>query len=284
MAATQVRRFERRDVTWAIRLTDLEDWGYTPADFERLLALEPEGCFVARLGGKRVGITCTTTYGRLAFIGAVIVHPDARGGHVGEALMRAALDHLDRRGVETVRLNAYLHVVPFYEGLGFRGEYENVRYHGKAVASGGGGSARPASREDVAAIAHFDSFYFGARRDALLARLHAEFPGTFLVLRDEGGIRGYIVANVEDGTAEIGPWVANPSAPGVATELLHALVSRLGPARVGLTAPAPNEHAARLAGELRLETAFRTLRMVRGKDAYHGLPQGVFALAGLEKG
>jgi len=271
-------------VTWAIRLTDLEDWGYSRADFERLLALEPEGCFVARLRGKRVGITCSTSYGRLAFIGAVIVHPDARGEHVGEALMQAALDHLDRRGVETVRLNAYLHVVPFYERLGFRGEYENVRYRGKVVASGGGPTARVASREDLDAVAHFDSFYFGARRDALLDRLHTEFPDTFLVVRDEGGIRGYIVANAEDGAAEIGPWVANPSAPEAAAELLHALVARLGPARVGLTAPAPNELAAHLAAGLRLEPSFRTLRMARGKDAHHGLPQGVFALAGLEKG
>jgi ribosomal protein S18 acetylase RimI-like enzyme len=271
-------------VSWAVRLTDLEEWGYTRADLERLLFLDPEGCFVAVLGGKRVGITCSTSYGKLAFIGAVIVHPDARGRHAGEALTNATLDHLDREGVETARLNAYLHVVPFYERLGFRGEYENVRYHGSAAASGTPGAARPATEEDLPAIAHFDSFYFGARRDALLARLLSEFPETFLVVRDEGGVRGYVVANADGGAAEIGPWVANPAATETAGDLLRALLARLGPGRIGFTAPGPNEHPHRLAAELRLETAFRTLRMARGKDAYHGLPRGVFALAGLEKG
>jgi len=284
VAETEVRVLLKRDVSWAIRLTDLERWGYTRADFERLLALEPEGCFVALVGGKRAGITCSITYGKLAFIGAVIVHPEMRGKHVGEALMKATLDYLDGKGIETARLNAYLNVVPFYERLGFRGEYENVRYHGNVRASGTPGAGRPATPEDLLAIAHFDSFYFGASRERLLARLLPEFPQHFLVARDEGGIRGYIVANADAGAAEIGPWVANPTVPEVAGDLLHGLLSRLGPTRIGLTAPMPNEHHERMAGELRLETAFRTLRMYRGRDAYHGLPKGIFALAGLEKG
>src|SRR3990170_7057534 len=284
MAGADVRVLTRRDLSWAVRLTDLEGWGYTVADLERLRALEPEGCFVAVLGGKRVRLTCSTAYGRLAFLGAVIVHPDARGKHVGEALMRRALDVLDARGVETARLNAYLHVVPFYERLGFRGEYENVRYHGKVAASGPAAGVRPATGADLPAIAHFDSFYFGARREALLARLLQEFPEHFLVARDEGGVRGYVVANADGGSAEIGPWVANPAAPEIAGDLLRALLARLGSGRIGFTAPGPNEHPHRLAAELRLETAFRTLRMVRGKHAYHGLLQGIFALAGLEKG
>ncbi len=284
MAGADVRVLTRRDVNWAVRLTDLEGWAYTAADLERLRALEPEGCFVAVLGGRRVGLTCSTTYGRLAFIGAVIVHPDARGKHVGEALMRRTLDVLDARGVETARLNAYLHVVPFYERLEFRGEYENVRYQGKVAAAGPAGAVRPATADDLPAVAHFDSFYFGARRAALLSRLRQEFPDHFLVARDEAGVRGYVVANADGGSAEIGPWVVNPAHADVAGDLLHGLLARLGPARIALTAPTPNEHPGRMAAELRLEPAFRTLRMVRGKDAYHGLPQGIFALAGLEKG
>jgi len=284
VAETEVRVLRKRDLSWAIRLTDLEHWGYTRADFERLLALEPEGCFVAVVGGKRAGITCSITYSKLAFIGAVIVDPEMRGKHIGEALMQATLDFLDRRGVETARLNAYLNVIPFYERLGFHREYENVRYHGNVAASGSPGGGRPASAEDLPAIAHFDSFYFGASRERLLARLFQEFPEHFLVARDEGGVRGYIVASADVGAAEIGPWVANPTMPEVAGDLLHGLLSRLGPTRIGLTAPTPNENHERMAGELRLETAFRTLRMYRGRDAYHGLPKGIFALAGLEKG
>ena len=284
MAETEVRVLRRRDVSWAIKLTDLEQWGYTQADFERLIALEPEGCFVAVVGGKRVGLTCSTTYGKVAFIGAVIVHPEMRGKHVGDALMKATLDFLDRKGVETARLNAYLNVIPFYERLGFHGEYENIRYHGRVTASGVPGVSRLATTEDLSAIAHFDSFYFGTPRERLLARLFEEFPANFLVARDEGGVRGYVVANADGGAAEIGPWVVNPTMPEVAGDLLHTLLGRLGPTQIAFTAPTPNEHHERMAAELRLETAFRTLRMYRGRDAYHGLPKGIFALAGLEKG
>ena len=284
MGEADVRRLERRDLTWAVRLTDLEDWGYTREDLERLRALEPDGCFVARLGGKRVGITCSTSYGKLAFIGAVIVHPDARGRHVGDALMRATLDHLDRAGVETARLNAYLHVVPFYEKLGFRGEYENTRYHGPVGVAAMPPGIRPAREEDLPAIAEFDAPYFGARRDRLLARLLSEFPGHFLVARPGDRVRGYVVANPGGEGAEIGPWVADPSATGVARDLLTGEIARLGPARIALTAPDANRAPAGIAADLRLDTAFRTLRMFRGKDEHHGDPDGIFALAGLEKG
>src|SRR5207247_1000494 len=82
------------------------------------------------------------------------------------------------------RLNAYLNVIPFYERLGFHGEYENVRYHGTVAASGSPGAGRPATADDLPAIAHFDSFYFGASRERLLARLLKEFPRHFLVVRD----------------------------------------------------------------------------------------------------
>ncbi len=280
----RVRALTRDDVAWAVALTDTEGWGYTPQDFERLWSLEPGGVLLAESGKERVGITATVTYGPVAYIGAVIVDPAWRGKGVGEALLKASLAFCERRGVETARLNAYLHVVPFYERLGFRGEYETVRYHGKAAAAGTAAGVRPATAGDLPAITHFDSFYFGARRQALLARLFQEFPDHFLVARDEGGVRGYIVANADGGSAEVGPWVVNPVTAEVAGDLLHGLLARLGPTRIALTAPTPNEHAARMAGELRLEPAFRTLRMVRGKDAYHGLPQGVFALAGLEKG
>jgi len=98
--AVHVRHLKREDISWAIALTDTEAWGYAAADFERLLDLEPEGVFLAQAGGARVGITATTTYGPLAYIGAVIVEPGWRGKHVGDALMRACLDFLDLVGAE----------------------------------------------------------------------------------------------------------------------------------------------------------------------------------------
>ncbi|MGI0149845.1 MAG: GNAT family N-acetyltransferase, partial [Thermoplasmata archaeon] len=184
-----VRRLEERDIDAAIALTNLENWGYTRADFRRLLALSPAGCFVAESRGRVVGVLTTTSYNGLAFLGAVIVHPELRGQGMGKAMMEAALSHLSAAGVRTVRLNAYLHAIPFYERLGFQGEYEVGRWHGPAWA-GRRRAVRPARRADLEAIAQFDAAYFGANRLPLLERLEDEFPSTFLVAEHRGAIRG----------------------------------------------------------------------------------------------
>lgn len=285
MAGATVRRFSKRDIAFAIRLTDLERWGYTRPDFERLLDLEPEGCFLAQLGGKRVGVTCSTTYGPLAFVGAVIVDPKVRGKGVGDALLRATLDYLDARGVETVRLNAYLHVIPFYERLGFRGEYENGRYAGHLVSSGTApAGVRPVRAGELSRLAAFDAPVFGASRPALLARLAGELPQSFLVAELGGRLGGYIVGNPGDSSCEVGPWVVDPSKADAAAELLHALVARLQPREIALSIPKANPRESKMAEELRLREVFRTLRMYRGRRAHGGNPEGIFGMAGLEKG
>src|SRR6267378_5779049 len=115
MEGARVRTLDRADIDAAIALTNLENWGYTQADFLRLLALSPEGCFVAESNGRVVGVLTTTTYDGLAFLGAVIVSPELRGKGVGKTMMEATLDHLRSTGVRTVRLNAYLNAIPFYE-------------------------------------------------------------------------------------------------------------------------------------------------------------------------
>jgi len=283
MAGTvHVRRLARGDIPWAIGLTDTESWGYTAADFERLLYLEPEGVLLAEAGGEPVGITATTTYGKLAYLGAVIVDPRWRGKHVGEAQMRACLDFLGDRGVLSVRLNAYRNVIPFYERLGFRSEFENHRYTGRhegRVAPG----VRPMRADDLAAVGELDEPLFGADRTRLLRRLLEEFPRTSLVVDDDGDIVAFAFGNTSAETCEIGPFVASPKRAVDAENLLLAMFATVdGPCAFSL--PAVNETGIAAARRMGLQEAFRTMRMVRGSPDFGGDPRGVFGLAGLEKG
>jgi len=208
---TRVRRLEERDIDAAIALTDLEGWGYTRADFQRLLALSPDGCLAAELRGRVVGVLTTTTYDALAFLGAVIVSPELRGKGVGKQMMEAALDHLRQRGVRTVRLNAYLNAVPFYERLGFHGDYEVIRWHGRATGRNAR-NVRPIHKTDIDSLIQLDTVYFGANRRTLLARLAKEFPETFLVGERSGHLKGFIVGSAGGDSCEIGPWVVEPDA------------------------------------------------------------------------
>ncbi len=283
MEGTIVRRLREQDIEPAIALTDLENWGYTPADFRRLLDLAPEGCFAAELGGRVVGVLTTTAYDGLAFLGAVIVSPELRGKGVGKMMMEAALDHLRSTGVQTVRLNAYLHAVRFYEGLGFHGEYEIIRWHGPA-SEGRFRGVRPVRTEDLDRLARMDATYFGANRRKLLARLADEFPTTFLVADRAGRMRGFIVGNASGDTCEIGPWIAEPESGTVAQDLYHALVAATGAGEIAFSGPPPNEALLGFVREVRHKEVFRSLRMWWGSNDFAGEPAGVWAVGGLEKG
>lgn len=264
-------------------MTDLEAWGYTRADFERLLALSPKGGFAVEDDGRVVGVLTTTSYGKLAFLGAVILQPESRGRGLGKILMEAALDHLARSGIETVRLNAYLNVIPFYERLGFHREYEVARWSGKATGATSA-NVRRARRGEIARVAAFDEPFFGASREALLERLSREFPDTFLVTTDRGAIMGYIVGSLSDGSCEVGPWVVAPGHPELAHRLFQSLAAATGAREYAMSGPVRNPELVTFAVEGGFHEVFRTLRMWWGKDRHPGDPAGVWAAAGLEKG
>lgn len=283
MAEPRVRRLVEADIERAIELTDLEDWGYTREDFERLLALSPQGCFAAEDGGRVVGVLSTTAYGPLAFLGAVIVDPGARGTGVGRLLMHEALRHLASTWVQTVRLNAYLDVIPFYEKLGFHREYDVVRWHAD-VASDLSGQTSVATEGDLDRLVSFDARYFGAPRKPLLERLLNEYPETFLVASDGPEVVGYMVGSPYGHACEIGPWVVAPGHPDAARHLFHTLVATVGPRTYAFSGPERNPELLAFVQEAGFREAFRTVRMWWGQDLYPGDPRGLWAAAGLEKG
>jgi len=280
----RIRRLEERDIDAAIALTDLEAWGYTREDFRRLLALSPDGCFAAERYGRVVGVLTTTTYDGLAFLGAVIVAPELRGKGVGKEMMEAALAHLRATGVRTVRLNAYLNAIPFYERLGFHREYEVIRWHGLAKAGERVRGIRPVRAEDLTGLARMDAKYFGANRQKLLARLAEEFPSTFLVAENRGRLRGFIVGNPSGASCEIGPWVVEPGSRRVATDLYRALIDSAGASQVALSGPSQSGALLEFVHESRFKEVFRALRMWWGANEFPGDPASIWAVGGLEKG
>ena|SRR5207249_478806 len=284
MEGTRVRRLEDRDIDAAIALTDLEAWGYTPADFQRLLALSPDGCFAAERAGRVVGVLTTTTYDGLAFLGAVIVAPELRGKGVGRDMMEAALDHLRATGVRTVRLNAYINAIPFYERLAFHGEYEVIRWHGPATPGPRVRGVRPIRANDLDGLARMDAKYFGADRGRLLARLAREFPATFLVAEHDRRPRGFIVGNPSGDSCEIGPWVVELGSGHVGEDLYRGLVNAAGASEVALSGPSRNGPLLEFVRKARFKEVFRALRMWWGAEAFHGDPAGLWAVGGLEKG
>ena len=183
-----------------------------------------------------------------------------------------------------MRLNAYLHAIPFYERVGFRREYEVIRWHGPPGTRGGLGTVRPVRLDDLEALARWDQTYFGANRRALLDRLVDEVPATFLIAERRGAIQGVIVGNPSGEACEIGPWVVAPGRETVARDLFHTVVLAAGVSEVAFSGPSANDALLEFVRGLRFAEVFRALRMVWGTDEFAGDPRGIWGVGGLEKG
>ncbi|MFQ6090473.1 MAG: GNAT family N-acetyltransferase, partial [Candidatus Bipolaricaulia bacterium] len=169
-----IRRMRPGDLGFALHLVEAEGWGNSRDDFERLLAYEPEGCFIAEEGGKPAGMVTTTSYGKLGWIGCLIVEPERQRRGIGTELMRQAIQYLQERGVETIRLDAVQQAVPLYRRLGFVEECRSLRFHGagSGYAAPDVASMEPSHLEDVFQL---DAYCFGADRSRVLYRVFQDF-------------------------------------------------------------------------------------------------------------
>src|SRR5438552_875414 len=98
---THVRPMTAADLPLGLRLSHQAGWNQTEADWKRLFACQPDGCFVAEWDGTPVGTTTTAIFGEVAWVAMVLVDEAARGRGVGTALVGHALEFLDRRRIPT---------------------------------------------------------------------------------------------------------------------------------------------------------------------------------------
>ncbi len=90
------------DVDAAMQLVAAAGWNQTPADWRRVIAYQPPGCFKAVLDGRLVGTVTSTSYGqRLAWIGMMLVDPSMRRQGIGRSLMQRVVAWLESQPVET---------------------------------------------------------------------------------------------------------------------------------------------------------------------------------------
>jgi GNAT superfamily N-acetyltransferase len=227
------------DIPAAHALSTAEGWNQTPADWARLIRLEPAGCFAAHEDNRLVGTVTTTTYGRtLAWIGMMIVRPDFRGRGIGAALMRMALRHAHDQDIGCVKLDATPAGRPLYESLGFTLESELERWQGRAEpaagavsAAGGEANSARSGADAMQSLLALDRAAYGADRSGLLTALAADASGGPLVLMAAGGrAEGCALMRPGRSATYIGPVLATSAA--VAERLLDAMLARSAGAEV----------------------------------------------------
>jgi predicted N-acetyltransferase YhbS len=197
------------DIPFAKSLTDREAWGHVISDFERLIALDPAGCFVAWDNDERVGIATTVTYGRYAFLGNIIVQHNRRGGIIGPQLMQHAIAYLSASGVKTIELDGVLAAVAMYRHMGFREKYRSLRLVRSPADEQRSCEGISSCKEPVNNLVRFDYEKTGIRRQHLISRLVEEFPDRMFCLKEEC-LKAYALARERaTGVVGFGPVVAD---------------------------------------------------------------------------
>ena len=181
------------DLVFAVGLSTEAGWNQTAQDWQRFLALEPDGCWLAEWQGEPAGTVVVCGFGDVAWIAMLLVRSTLRGLGIGRALMEHALRTARQRGARRIRLDATPLGQPLYDQLGFRGEFALSRFSGRVVITseptGGLGELRNLEPSDLGQLAEMDRRAHGTDRRRLLSALLAERVGYGIV--SEGVLKGY---------------------------------------------------------------------------------------------
>lgn len=120
---SEVRLLSTADIPAGMRLKEAAGWNQTAADWQRVLALEPDGCFAIECDGQARATTTAVCFGKeLAWVGMVLTDAQYRGRGFARRLMEHSLAHLRGQRVAWIKLDATDMGRPLYERLGFREE------------------------------------------------------------------------------------------------------------------------------------------------------------------
>lgn len=222
-----VEKMTRQDFEFAVHLTDTMKWNLVEEDFEFAMRLEPDGCFVLFYDSERIGIATTVSFGRVGWLGNVIVSESDRGRGGGSMLVNNTIRYLKSKDVASIGLYGYLERIPFYTRHNFRYDTDFIVLKGRGFSMPIGDYLYEAENEDIPEIIELDSLCFGASRKKLLDPIIHNSDNICYVLRENEQMLGFAVAKVYDETAEIGPLGCRQGCGDDAIELLKAVLGRL---------------------------------------------------------
>jgi len=284
MQKFQIRKMTPQDLAFAIRLTDTMNWDLTEKDFRFMMTLEPQGCFTALTGAKRAGIAMAFHFGRIGWIGNVIVDKPFRSMGLGALLVTHAIDYLLKKSVATVGLYAYVDTVAFYEKLGFNVDSNFVRLVGQVsnahLLAGQADSAKAMTESDLKDAIRLDKQCMGWNRERLLRRIFNESKDLCYIARDGSELLGFIVADWY--RQEIGPCICTQRDSKVALSLFKAVLSGLAGVEVRVGVSELKQEIVKALMEIGFQEEFKVVRMYSGKVPEE---QGcLLAMESLERG
>jgi predicted N-acetyltransferase YhbS len=283
----QIRQMSADDLPLCRALVQQAGWNQTDLDWLRAIKLAPTGCFVAEINGEGVATTTTCCFDSVAWIAMVLVDHNHRGAGIALRLVTHAIRHVENLGVKCISLDATAMGQPLYEKLGFRAEYEVIRYVGTGKQTRDFSQNQFLKRiyPDEAAFDHLTSLDFkitGTNRRSFISNLiendNTPFYGQF---NDQGQIIGYSGSRNGANAQQLGPAVALTDNAG--HTLLDRLLSDFAGQRCYIDIPIQNTPATNWAQNNAFLAQRTFVRMYRGEKSADQ-PALIWASSGPEKG
>lgn len=238
------RVMTQADIPLGMSLKRQAGWNQTRQDWQRFMAMSPQGCFVATAHGSDVGTAATFVMGDIGWIAMMLVAPAAQGQGVGTAIMNHCISHLRQQGVRSIRLDATPQGKPVYLKLGFQPQFELQRWEGtlptnEPEAVDGTLRVRAATTADLPAITAMDRQSMATDRKTLLEHLLQEDDAQAIVVHRSEALAAYGLSRRGANATFIGPCVATDQQAGLA--LLETLGQLHAGQRVLVDVPVQNE-------------------------------------------
>jgi len=276
-----VKTMSPEDFEFAVQITDLVNWNLTAADFEFMIELEPNGCFVLLEDSERIGLATTVNFGTVAWFGNLIVNESHRKKGAGSLLVKHSVKYLTNQRAKTIGLYAYIDRIPFYKRLGFECDSEFTVLEGKGSSLPLKSAVRKAKKQDLQEIVEFDRSCFGASRKKLLEPIILDPDNLCYTSNEEGRIIGYAVAKVYRHVGEIGPLICQKEREDVAINLLRAVLDRLEGREVSMCVPNKESAILSTLRKSGFTESFRVVRMFFGSPIVEDC---IFMAESLERG
>ncbi len=283
MTGITIRRMTASDIAGADLLIRPQNWNQTDEDWQRFLALEPHGCFVAVADGRVVATTTTEVFSRVGWIGMVTVAPELRGRGLGRMMVAKAIAYLRGAGARAVKLDATPMGKPLYSHMGFEPEYGIQRYMLDAT---------PRPYRNVTPcdgqlalwdeVLRLDRAAYRVDRSHMLRHLAGGWPELAAVHENGGQVDGYVLGRHGVLYEHIGPLVARSDE--AASALFNWALSLAAGRTVILDCPRPNDAAVAMAERSSGQPLREFTRMHLGLEPYLDDPRLIFATSGAEKG
>ena len=216
-----------QDFRFAVKLANTVNWNMVEEDFVFMKTIEPEGCFVLYEKSNPIGIATCVNHKTLGWFGNLIIEEKYRNQGAGGFLVKHAIKYLCAKGIETVGLYAYPHLIDFYRNFGFEVDEDFVYLKANNIHLKSHPQIKMIDDKDLGNLAKFDANYFGGDRERIFQKVLIEKKGMGCFVAEKNVVIGLIIAKIFDSVAEVGPLVCAYNREDVTLQLIDGLLVKI---------------------------------------------------------